>query len=76
MPTTSSTTTLPYHQRDWIDVEPGPFDKKRFEVSKKMTKLLRHDRSVHREEDGAAEFKKLALMFASRLLRFGQVGHG
>ena len=36
MPTTScSTTTLPYHLRVWIDVEPGPYDKRCFEVSKK-----------------------------------------
>ena len=27
MPTTSSPTVTPaYHQRDWIDVEPGPYD--------------------------------------------------
>ena len=31
-----------------------------------MTKLLRHDRSVLREEDGAVEFKILAPMFASQ----------
>ena len=36
IPTTSfPTTSLPYHQREWIDVEPGPFDKSCFEVSKK-----------------------------------------
>ena len=33
--TSSSTTTLPYHLRVWIDVEPGPYDKSCFEVSKK-----------------------------------------
>ena len=32
----SSTTTLPCHLRVSIDVEPGPFDKSGFEVSKKM----------------------------------------
>ena len=32
IPTTSSSwTALPYHQREWIDVEPGPFDKSCFE---------------------------------------------
>ena len=46
MPTTSSPTdTLPYDQRDCIDVEPGPYDKSCFEVSKKMIRLLRHDPS-------------------------------
>ena len=39
MPTTSSpTVTFPYHQRDWIDVEPGQYDKSCFEVS--MAELL------------------------------------
>ena len=36
-----------------------------FEVSKKMISLLRHDRSVLRERDGAVEFKILAPMLAS-----------
>ena len=66
MTTTSSpTVTLPYHQREWIDVEPGPYDKSCFEVSKKMIRLLRHDPSVLREEDGAVEFRTLAPMFRS-----------
>ena len=66
MPTTSSpTTTLPYHLRVWIDVEPGPYDKSCFEVSKKMIRMLRHDPSVLREEDGAVEFRILAQMFRS-----------
>ena len=42
-PTSSSPTViLPYHHRKWIDVEPGKFDKSFFEVSKQMTRLLRH----------------------------------
>ena len=66
MTTTSSpTVTLPYHQREWIDVEPGPYDKGCFEVSKKIMRLLRHDPSVCREEDGAVEFRILAPMFRS-----------
>ena len=49
IPTTSSSTaTLPFHMRDWIAVEPGPYDKGCFEVSKKMIRLLRHDPSVLR----------------------------
>ena len=64
-PTTSSTTTLPYDQRDWIDVAPSPFDKSCFEVSKKLIRELRHDPSVLREEDGAVEFRILAQMFRS-----------
>ena len=56
---------LPYDQRGWIDVEPCPFDKSCFEVSQKMIRLLRHDSSVTREEDGAVEFRILAQMFRS-----------
>ena len=55
--TSSSTSTLPCHQREWIDVEPEPFDK--------MIRLLRHDPSVLREEDGAVEFRILVQMFRS-----------
>ena len=65
-PTTFSTATLPYDQRDWIDVEPGPFDTSCFEVSQKMIRLRRHDPSVLREEDGAVEFRILASMFHSK----------
>ena len=64
MPTTSPTVALPYHQRDWVDVEPGQYDKS-FEVSKKMIRLLQPDLSALREEDGAVEFRILAPMFCS-----------
>ena len=64
--TSSSTTTLPYHLRVWIDLEPGPYDKSCFEVSKKMIRLLRHDPSVLREKDGAVEFRILAPMCHSK----------
>ena len=46
-------------------MEPGPFDKSCFQVSKKMIRLLRHDSSVPGEEDGPVEFKILAQMFRS-----------
>ena len=36
--------------RVWIDVKPGEYDQHSFEVSKKMSKLLRDDRSVLRED--------------------------
>ena len=62
----SPTIKIPYHMRVWMDVEPGEYDEHSFEVSKTMTKLLRHDGSVVREEDGTVEFKILTPMFASR----------
>ena len=46
-------------------MEPGPFDKSCFEMSKKIIRLLRHDSSVLREEDGAVEFRILAQIFHS-----------
>ena len=80
IPTTPSpTVTLPYHQRDWIDVEPGPHDKSCFEVSKKMIRLLRHGPSVLREEHGAVEFRILAPTFRSEFTssqHFGLFEHG
>ena len=47
------TITLPYHQRQWIDV-------------KHMIRLLRHHQTVPREVDGAVEFRTLAPMFHSK----------
>ena len=62
-----STTTLLHYLRVWIDVEPGPHDKSCFAVSKKMIKLLRHDPSVFREENGAVEFRILASLLRSEI---------
>ena len=62
----SPTAKISYHMRVWIDVETRECDKHSFGVSKMMTRLLRHDRSVHREDDGTVEFKILAPMFASQ----------
>ena len=65
--TSSSTATLPYHLRDWIDVEPGQYDKSCFEVSRRTIRLLRHDSNSdpwHR-----------CFVQNSRLLRIGQFEH-
>ena len=67
--TPSPTVALPYHQRDWINVEPGQYDKSCFEVSKKMIRLLRHDPSVHREEDGAVADVSFRIYVFSRSFR-------
>ena len=38
MPMSSSpTVTIPYHLREWIDVEPGEYAQSCFDVSKRMT---------------------------------------
>ena len=53
--------TILFRMREWIGVEPGEYDQNSFEVLKKMTRLLQHDPSVLREEDGAVEIKILWL---------------
>ena len=59
--------SVQYRERKWIDVEPVRFDKSCLEVSKLMIRLLRHDDSIHREEDGAVRFEGLASTFRSRI---------
>ena len=61
----SSTIPVPCHERTWIDVEPGRFDKSCLEVSKLMIRLLRHDDTVHRDDDGVVKFQDLASIFCS-----------
>ena len=61
----SMTIPVSYHERKWMDVEPRRFDKSCLEVSKLIIKLLRHDSSVPREEDGAVKFQDMASIFRS-----------
>ena len=53
-----STRTIPIGERTWTDVEPGEYSISDYEVSKKMTHLLRLG-SLHRENDGAIEFSRI-----------------
>ena len=62
-----SPVSIPYFERKWIDVEPGTFDQHFLDVSKLMIRLLRHDDSVNREEDGAVKCEDLASIFRSRI---------
>ena len=57
---TLSPVSVPYLERKSMDFEPGKFSQGCFEVSKFMIRLLRHDDSVHREEDGVVRFDDLA----------------
>ena len=68
------TWSIIYRERKWIDVEPGKFTQGCFEVSKFMIRLLRHDDTVHREDDGAVRFDDLAELLSQglRVLRTGQ----
>ena len=63
---TLSPVSVHYHERKWIDVGPGKFSQGCFEVSKLMIRLLRHDDTFHREDDGAVRFDDLAELFESK----------
>ena len=52
----NSSIDLPIRERKWIDIDPQPFDRCCFEVSKFMTRTLRHDSSIPLEADGAVRF--------------------
>ena len=52
----TGTTTIPLRERRWIDTEPSKQDLDSYDLSKKVINLLRHNQTLHREEDGAIEF--------------------
>ena len=52
-PAGSSPRIVPIERRNWIDIEPEKYLFSEYEVSKKVTFLLRHSQQMHREEDGA-----------------------
>ena len=58
-PAGSSPRIVPIERRNWIDIEPGKYSLSEYEVSKKVTYLLRHSKQVHREEDGAVQFWRI-----------------
>ena len=47
---------IPMDRRHWIDIEPGKHSFSAYDVSKKVTFLLRHSQQMQREEDGAIHF--------------------
>ena len=54
-----TTATIPIHERRWIDIEPSKQNLDSYDLSKKVINLLRHNQTLHREEDGAIEFYKI-----------------
>ena len=56
---TGDTTTIPMHERRWIDFEPSEQTVAAYDLSKKVISLLRHNQTVQREEDGAIQFYKI-----------------
>ena len=63
---TLTPVSTPYRERKWIDVDPGKFSQGCFQVSKFMIRLLRHDDTVPREDDGALRFDDLAGKFKAK----------
>ena len=52
-------TTIPIHQRRWIDIEPSEQNLASYDLSMKVINLLRHNQTSQREDDGAIEFYKI-----------------
>ena len=52
----AGTTTIPLRERRWIDIEPSKQDLDSYDLLKKVINLLRHNQTLHREEDGAIQF--------------------
>ena len=53
---TLSPTSIPTHERKWIDTNPERLREECFTVSKAMIRLLRHHPSIPREDDGPVRF--------------------
>ena len=58
-PAGSSPRIVSIERRNWIDIEPGKYSFSEYEVSKKVTFLLRHSQQMHREEDEAVHFWRM-----------------
>ena len=58
-PAGTSPRPVSIERRNWIDIEPGKYSFSDYEVSKKVTYLVRHSQPVHREEDGAVHFWRI-----------------
>ena len=50
-----TTTTIPMHERRWIDLEPSEQTLAAYDLSKKVISLLRHNQTVQREKDSQVQ---------------------
>ena len=58
-----TTATIPTHERRWFDdIKPSKQDLDSYDLLKKVINLLRHNETLHREEDGAIEFYKINIL--------------
>ena len=56
---TLTSVSIPVLERKWIDITQRSYDQKCHEVSKAITRLLRHDESVPRGIDGAIHYSDI-----------------
>ena len=64
--------SIPVRERKMKDIETQRFDQKCFAVSKAMIRLLRHDPSVPREDDGAVHCDDIMKDFQAKFNGFSQ----
>ena len=69
-PAGSAPRIVPIGRRNWIDIKPGKYSLSEYDVSKKVTHLLRHSQKVHREEDGAVHFWRIKENLQNPFLQF------
>ena len=58
----SGTTTISFNERIWVDIVPSKQDFDSHMLSKRVINLLRHNRNVNRERDGAVQFYKIKFL--------------
>ena len=54
-----TTATIPMRERRWIDIEPSEQNLASYDFLKKVISLLRHNKTLQREQDGAIEFYRI-----------------
>ena len=64
----SGTTTISLSERVWIDIVPSRQDHESYKLSKRVINILRHNRDVNRERDGAVLFYKIEFLMRDHSL--------
>ena len=58
----SGMTTISFNIRIWVDIVPSKQDFDSYKLSNRVINLLRHNRNVNRERDGAVQFYKIKFL--------------
>ena len=64
----SGTETISLNERIWIDIVPSRQDYDSHKVSRRVINILRHNRDVNRERDGAVQFYKIKFLMRDHSL--------